>query len=116
MDEKLEKAFDVANYMATLSNQKRVIKEEFNQKLVFYVNGGTFKVDRELINFTKTLVDLGQLTDVVFIDSNQLPILVSDVQKFLDDIVAVYFEAANEYFTRINEIKSKRKLTDIVNL
>lgn len=116
MDEKLEKAFGVANYMATLSNQKRIIKEEFNQKLVIYVNGGTFKVDRELITFTKSLVDLGHVTDIVFIDFNQLPILISDVSKFLDDIVAVYFEAVNEYFTKINEIKSKRKLTEIVNL
>ena len=31
MDEKLEKAFGVANYMATLTNQKRIIKEEFDQ-------------------------------------------------------------------------------------
>jgi hypothetical protein len=32
MDEKLEKAFGVANYMATLTAQKNIIKEEFNQK------------------------------------------------------------------------------------
>ena len=32
MDEKLEKAFGVANYMATLSNQRRIILEEFKQQ------------------------------------------------------------------------------------
>ena len=31
MDERIEKAFGVANYMATLSNQRRIILEEFNQ-------------------------------------------------------------------------------------
>jgi hypothetical protein len=116
MDEKLEKAFGVANYMATLTAQKNIIKEEFNQKLVHYVNGGTFKIDRELINFTKALVDLGHEEDIVFIDANQLPVVISNVSNFLDDIIAIYFEAVNEYFNKISDIKSKRKLTDIINL
>lgn len=38
MDERIEKAFQVANYMATLSNQRRIILEEFNQRTVHYVN------------------------------------------------------------------------------
>ena len=53
MDEKIEKAFAVANYMVTLSNQRRLILEEFNQKTIYYTNGATFKVTPELINFTK---------------------------------------------------------------
>ena len=53
MDERIEKAFNVANYMATLSNQRRIILEEFEQKLVYYVNGGTFKITPELISFVK---------------------------------------------------------------
>ena len=57
MDERIEKAFAVANYMATLSNQRRIILEEFNQKLVYYANGGTFKISPELINFTKSVID-----------------------------------------------------------
>lgn len=116
MDEKLEKAFSVANYMATLTAQKNIIKEEFNQKLLHYVNGGAFKISRELITFTKAMVDLGHTTDIIFIDSNELPVIVPDVNTFLEDIIANYFEAVNEYFTKISEIKSKRKLTDIVEL
>ena len=50
MDEKLEKAFGVANYMATLSNQRRIILEEFKQQLVYYENGGTFQIDTVLIS------------------------------------------------------------------
>jgi hypothetical protein len=116
MDERLEKAFETANYMATLSNQKRIVKEEFNQKLMYYVNGGTFKVGKELIAFTKTVIDAGHTSDVVFIDDNQLPVIVEDVSKFLADIVHVYFEAANEYAAKISQIKTNRKLTNIVDL
>jgi len=116
MDEKIQKAFSVANYMATLSNQKRIILEEYGQKLVYYTNGATFKVSQELIALTKTSLDLGYTSDVPFIDSNNLPIVINDVQDFLDNLVSIYFEAVNEYYVKYAEIKNKRKVEDIVNL
>jgi beta-lactamase class D len=116
MDERLKKAFQVANYMATLSAQKRVIKQEFEQKLLHYVNGSTFKITPTLINFTKTVIDLGHTTDVAFLDENNLPVLIEDVQVFFDTIVERYFQSLNEYAVRIAEIKSKRKLEDIISL
>jgi hypothetical protein len=116
MDEKVEKAFAVANYMATLSNQRRIILEEYNQKLVYYLNGATFKVTPELVNFTKTIIDLGHLDDVAFVDANNFPVVVNDVQEFFDNIVEVYFSATNEYSAKFAEIKSKRKVADIVDL
>lgn len=116
MDEKLEKAFAVANYMATLSNQKRVIKEEFSQKLMYYINGGSFKISPELISFVKCVLDTGHTKDITLIDSNQMPILIPNTSEFLNTIVSVYFEAVNEYATKLSDIKSKRKLSDIVEL
>jgi hypothetical protein len=116
MDERIEKAYDTANYMATLSNQKRVIKEELNQKSVYYINGGSFKIDRELISFTKTIIELGHTSDIVFLDTNHMPVIITDVPSFLNDIISVYFEALNEYSAKVTEIKSKRKLTDIIAL
>lgn len=116
MDERVEKAFEIANYMATLSNQRRVALEELEQKLVYYTNGGTFKINPTLINFTKTVLDLGHDSDMAFIDENNLPILINDVQKFFDTIVEMYFQAVNEYASKYAEIKSKRKVEDIVKL
>ena len=116
MDERIEKAFGVANYMATLSNQRRIILEEFKQKLVYYQNGGTFTVSTNLINYTKSVLELGYEEDVPFIDDNDFPILINDVQKFYDNIVEIYFQAINEYSAKFADIKSKRKIQDIVNL
>lgn len=116
MDEKIEKAFGVANYMATLSNQRRVILEEYNQKMVYYVNGATFNVDYNLINFAKNLIDLGHTEEIVFVDANNQPVIIKDVQDFLDNIVSVYFEAVNEYYTKFSEIKRKRNVKDLVEL
>ena len=116
MDERLEKAYQVVNYMATLSAQKRVIKEEFEQQLLHYVNGSTFKITPTLINFTKTVIDLGHTTDVAFLDENNLPVLIEDVQVFFDTIVEKYFQSLNNYAIKTAEIKSKRSLTAITSL
>lgn len=116
MDDRLEKAFSVANYMATLSNQRRIILEEFNQKRIHYENSGTFQVDRELINFTKTALDLGYTHDVPFVDTNGFPIVITDVQAFFDAILLNYMTALNEYSVKFAELKSKRKLADMVEL
>jgi hypothetical protein len=116
MDDKIEKAFAVANYMATLSNQRRIILEEYTQKLVYYINGSTFKITPELINFTKTVLDLGYTDDVAFLDSNNFPVIINDVQKFFDDITLIYFESINSYAAKYADLKSKRKIADIVEL
>jgi len=116
MDERIEKAFAVANYMATLSNQRRIILEEYTQKLIYYINGATFEVSPELINFTKTMLDLEHTDDVAFLDSNKLPVIINDVQKFFDDITLIYFEATNSYAAKYAELRTKRKISDIVEL
>ena len=116
MDEKIEKAFDVANYMATLSNQRRLILEEFNQKTIFYINRATFKLNPELINFTKLVLDQGHDSDVAFIDANNFPVIIEDVQKFYNEIVNSYFEAVNSYAAKFAEIRNKRNVKDIVSL
>jgi hypothetical protein len=51
MDERLEKALDISNYMVTLNNQKRLLKEQYAENLVFYHNGGQFTITQELISF-----------------------------------------------------------------
>jgi hypothetical protein len=116
MDERVEKAFTTANYMATLSNQRRIIAEEFKQKLVFYKNGGTFEITPNLIVFINTLLTIGQTEDVAFIDANNFPVIIKDVQEFFDDVTSIYFSAINEYATKFAEIKSKRTVKDIVGL
>lgn len=116
MDERIEKAFGIVNYVATLSTQRKIALEELNQKLVYYSNGGTFKVTMELINFTKTLIDLGHSEDVGFLDSNNLPVIIPDLKEFQNRIVEIYFESINGYAKKFNDIKTKRKVEDIVKL
>ena len=108
MDEKIEKAFEVVNYMATLSNQRRLLAEE--------INGSTFKISPTLINFAKLMIDLKRTSDAIFIDDNNNPVIVEDVKKFFDSITKQYFEVTEAYSTRFLAIKSKRKISDLIEL
>ena len=116
MDERIEKAFEIANYMATLSNQRRIILEEFNQQLIYYINGAVFKIDSNLITYIKTVLDLGHTADVVFIDSNNSPVQIQDVQVFFDTVTEQYFLALNTYSMKFSEIKKQRKIQGLIEL
>jgi hypothetical protein len=114
MDERLEKALDFSNFMVTLSNQKRSLKEKFLSDSVHYHNGGSFFVTKELINFCKTLIDCGNDSDVILIDDNDLPIEISDMTLFFEKILAIYFSASNSYYSEYQKIKSSRSIEKII--
>jgi len=115
MDERLEKALEFANFMVTLNNQKRSLKEKYRNDCVYYQNGGTFTITKELITFVKTLVDLNHITDIVVIDDNELPIRVSDLKKFLEDIINQYFIASNSYYNNYQSLKKNRSVDALIN-
>ena len=114
MDNAIEKAFEISNYMATLASQKQIYKEEFYQNLIHYQNGGSFSVTRELINFVKTLVDLGHTTNTVLIDNNDIPIEIEDLTGFMEQIVSVYYGAVNEYYSKYTQLKTSRTVESLV--
>lgn len=115
MDERLEKAFQTANYMITLSNQRRLAFEELIQHSIYYTQGSSFTVNRELISFVKTLVDLGYKTTII-LDDNSIPVEVKNCQDFLTAILEVYNESMNTYLKKFVEIKTKRRVGDLVSI
>ena len=114
MSEKLDKAFEIANYMTALASQKQILKEEFHQNLIHYHNGGMFTVTRELINFLKTLIDL-EKHSTVLVDDNELPIDIEDADKFFNDIVSKYQFAINGYYTQYTRLRNSRTVQGLVS-
>jgi len=114
MDERLEKALEFSNYMVTLNNQRRALKEKFLNDCVFYQAGGSFTVTKELINFCKFLIESGNDEDVILVDDNDLPIEISDVKDFSSKIVNVYFSATNSYFSEYQKLKTNRTVEKMV--
>lgn len=115
MDERLEKAFQTANYMITLSNQRRLAAEELAQNLIYYTQGSSFTVNRELISFVKTLIDLNHKSTIL-LDDNNIPVEIKNCKDFLTAILEVYNESMNTYLKKYVEIKSKRRVGDLVSI
>jgi hypothetical protein len=114
VDKLLEKAFDIANYAATFSSQIKILKEEFNQNLIYYHNGGVFTITKELICFVNLLKDSSTNKNVVLVDDNQTPIEILDIDKFLEEILSKYTFAVNSYYTRLSSMKSSRTVESIL--
>jgi hypothetical protein len=114
MDERLEKALDFSNYMVTLTNQKRLLKEKYHEELLYFYKGSQFTVSSELMTFVNMLVDKGNDT-VVLVDDNDTPALIDDLTEFYDNILDVYFGASNSYHTQYEQLKKNRSPAKLVN-
>jgi|TARA_B100000035_G_scaffold87406_1_gene73414 hypothetical protein len=115
MDERLEKALDISNYMVTLNNQTRLLKEQYSENLVYYFNGGQFSITQQLVSFCQSLLSLKQQSTIL-IDDNNIPIEVEDLESFTNSIISTYFEASNRYLTEYNKLKKNRSIESIMDL
>ena len=115
MDERLEKALDISNYMVTLNNQKRLLNEQYKENLIYYFNGGQFTITQELISFCQSLISMNQ-TGTILIDDNSLPIEIENLETFSTELYSKYFEAANEYLVEYNKLKKDRSVESIMDL
>lgn len=114
MDERLEKALKIANYNTSLYNQKLVLKEKYEQDLIYYHSGSKFSVTQDLISFCYSLRHQGQTT-VWLVDDNDTPIEIKDLEDFISDITDVYFKASNRYYTEYNKLKAQRSVNGLIN-
>ena len=116
MDEKVKKAFELADYMTVLSNQKALLKEEFYQSLMFYSQGGAFNLTAEFLTFVKLLLDSNQLEDVILIDLNDTPISIPNLNEFYTEILSKYNFAVNSYYTKYHNLIKNRKLEQLIDI
>lgn len=110
MDERLAKALEFSNFMTTINNQKRVLKEQYKESLIYWHQGGQFLITRELINFLSFLISRDNVNDVVITDDNDIPIMIKDVEDFLNDLLGQYFTATNKYYQSYSNLSKKRSL------
>jgi hypothetical protein len=114
MDERLKKALDYSNFMITLTNQKRILLEQYNNDLIYYFNSGQFTVSQQLISFCQSLLSFKQ-TETVLVDDNGLPVEIENLEDFTKNILNVYFKASNRYLTEYTKLKKNRNVEGIVS-
>lgn len=116
MNQNIEKAFEVSNLMVTVANQKRILKEEYEQSLFYFENGGTFRADNTTIVYVKSLKELTKEKRLIIVDANSTPIEILDIDKFLDSLLDKHFQANNLYFSRYDALKKSRNIKNILDL
>ena len=112
MDERLEKAISVANLMVTFNNQRKLLKQEYKEQLLYHINGHRFTINLDLINFVGFLTS-NSISEAVLIDDNENPCMISDLNTFKEDIIDQYFQANNDYYSKYTELKKKRTVTKL---
>lgn len=115
MDERLLQAVEFSNFMVTLENQKRIIKEQYYESLIHYHNKGQFTIDSNLISFLQTLLSLNQ-TEAILIDDNELPIEIVDLKAFVLEVMNKYFQSSNTYLIEYNKLVSQRSVKGLIDL
>lgn len=116
MDERLQKALEFSNFMVTLNNQKRLLKEKYYEDLIYFQNGCQFTVTKELITFVGLLLSNGNDSHIVLVDDNDTPTTIEDLNLFYENILDVYFTASNSYNNQYNELKKKRTISKLVDI
>ena len=116
MDDQLKQALDFANYRQTFSIQRQTLKEKIEAKLTYGVNGGIFKIDKSLIAYVQMLVDQGRIDGVPLIDSNDNPILITNLEDFRDEILDRYYTTTLEYYEQYQELKKSRSVEKLLDL
>lgn len=114
MDEKVSKAFDIANLMVSISNQKRALREEFEQTLFYFYNGGSFKANKDLISYVSSIKSLGVKENAVITDENEQPILIDNIDKFLEALLDCHTRANNLYYTKYEQLRKSRSVESVL--
>jgi hypothetical protein len=114
MSTRLTQALEFANYRVTLNNQQAVLRAKTQSLLSYSINGGTFTIDRTLLNFCKLLLE-EQQTEAVLLDIYNNPIKV-EVKTFYDEVLSRYFEVTNDYYVEYEKLRKSRKVHKVLDL
>ena len=112
---RLEKALDQSNLMQSFNLGKSTLKVKTQNLLSYSIYGGTFQVTQDLISFVSFIHNSGK-TETIILDKNEIPILITDVSKFLDDITSLYFEVVNEYYNDYQQLRSSRNIEKVLEI
>lgn len=114
MDERLQKALEFSNYTATINNQKRNIKNRFDQLQLVHHAGGTFVANQETISFVKTMLDMNH-TSGVLVDSKDNPVNIKSFSELLEKLIDAYFSATTEYEAEYAKIRKSRNIKTVMD-
>ena len=112
-DDRLIKALAFANYKSTMVSQRENLKLRFANAMLHAHNGGIFTVSTALLAMVDVLTRHEQISGVL-IDDKGIPIHIADLADFMQDILAIYGEATNDYLMAWDVLKKARSVEAII--
>jgi hypothetical protein len=108
--EDLEQALSFANYQSTLTRQRKLLTQKFQESTTMAYNGGLFKITPEFIAASKHC----QFNWIL--DSNGNPVKIDDHETFLIEAETLYNKAIEEYGKEFSALRLKRNVKSLVDL
>lgn len=108
----LDEALAFSNYQATLSRQKTIIRQTFQDQCLLGYNGGLFLITPE---FIAGLDMLGKTSRYV-VDHNQNPIWVEEISDLKTKAIDCYNLAIETYGNEYSKLKTQRSVKSLVGL
>ena len=114
MDKRLEQALEFSNFRMILSTRQKNLKVLMENKLKLNYNGGTFKVSIDLLSFLSVLLLSGR-KEIIILDLNDTPILITDLDDFGHKLVEKYEAATKQYYDSYQKLNEMRDIRKAVN-
>ncbi len=106
----LEQALSFANYQYTLTKERKLLTQKFQENTIIAYNGGLFKITPEFIGGIKAMKSEWAL------DINNNPVKIDDVDAFILEAQLSYEKAITEYGAEFSALRAKRNVKSLVNL
>lgn len=94
-----------ANPLIILQNQIALLKMKTKNCLQISMAGGIFNITPELMSRCQLYLDHMDHLNVIFLDKNDNPIKINDVEYFLEKMLERECEVLNEYYVEFEKLK-----------
>lgn len=103
----LDEMLEISNARAVYQHQVRMAEIKFRNACILGFAGGEFHIDPYLLGYLEHRVRVN-VDKAVVLDVNNLPILITDLEDFLDIASSQYHSALNEYYDEVQRLRSTR--------
>jgi hypothetical protein len=108
----LDKALAFANYQVTLTEQKKLLKQKFDDACIVASNGGLFQITLTFLSGIKTISEEAQWVQ----DANGNPIWIANISEFVTVCYNTYHNALSVYGQSYEQLKKQRSVKSLVGL
>lgn len=104
----LEEILTLANPRAVYQNQVRLAEMRFQNSCVMGFKGHEFRITPELLGYLQIRVN-ANTESALITDFNNLPVMIDDIELFMDIASDQYHSALNAYYDEYSRLRSSRK-------